>query len=138
KKARLCIQGFLQLPGIDYNETFSPTGKFSTLLVLLTFAIDKKLPLCQFDVKSAFLYVPLKETLYIKTPEGSKRKSLYLWLKKSLYGLKQAPENWFETLTAWFKDINFFQSTSDPCLFIHQDGNSYIFFHVNDLIVAGK
>ncbi|KNZ62305.1 hypothetical protein VP01_1288g7 [Puccinia sorghi] len=96
KKACLRIQGFLQLPGIDYDETFALTGKFSTLLVLLAFAIDKKLPLHQFDVKSAFLYAPLKETLYIKTPEGSKRKSPYLRLKKSLYGLKQAPANWLK------------------------------------------
>jgi hypothetical protein len=34
-------------------------------------AIDKKLPIQQFDVKSAFLYAPLKEELFIKTPEGS-------------------------------------------------------------------
>ncbi|KNZ60795.1 hypothetical protein VP01_149g4 [Puccinia sorghi] len=67
-----------------------------------------------------------------------KRKSPYLRLKKSLYGLKQAPANWFETLTAWFKDINFVQSSSDPCLFIHQDGDLFIFFHVDDLVVAGK
>ncbi|KNZ64190.1 hypothetical protein VP01_10570g1, partial [Puccinia sorghi] len=59
----------------------------------LMFAIDKKLPIRQFDVKSAFLYAPLKEELYIKTPEGSKQKSLFLRLKKSLYGLKRAPAN---------------------------------------------
>ncbi|KNZ43776.1 uncharacterized protein VP01_9876g2, partial [Puccinia sorghi] len=62
------------------------------------------------------------------TPKGSKRKSPYLRLKKSLYGLKQAPENWFETLTSWLKDINFVQSTSDPCLFLHADGHSFVFF----------
>ncbi|KNZ45031.1 hypothetical protein VP01_8559g1, partial [Puccinia sorghi] len=60
KKARLCIQGFLQLPGVDYDETFVPTGKFSTLLILLTLAVEKQLPLRQFDVKAAFLYAPLK------------------------------------------------------------------------------
>ncbi|KNZ49495.1 hypothetical protein VP01_4978g1, partial [Puccinia sorghi] len=138
KKVRLCIQGFLQLPGVDYDENFAPMGKFSTLLILLTLAIEKELPLRQFDVKAAFLYAPLKENLYIKTPEGSKRKSPYLRLKKSLYGLKQAPANWFETLTSWLKDINFHQSTSDPCLFIHSDRHSFVFFHVDDLIVAGK
>jgi hypothetical protein len=56
KKARLCIQGFSQIEGIDYGETFAPTGKFTTLLMLLMYAIDKALPLRQFDVKSAFLY----------------------------------------------------------------------------------
>ncbi|KNZ45626.1 hypothetical protein VP01_7976g1, partial [Puccinia sorghi] len=35
KKARLCIQGFLQIPGQDYNNTFTPTGKFTSLLIML-------------------------------------------------------------------------------------------------------
>jgi hypothetical protein len=138
KKARLCIQGFSQIEGLDYNDTFAPTGKFSTLLMLLMFAVDKKLPMQQFDVKSAFLYAPLKETLYIKTPEGSNRKAPYLRLKKSLYGLKQAPANWYKTLTSWFEEVNFCQLTFDPCLFIHNDNHSYIFFHVDDLIVVGQ
>jgi predicted GH43/DUF377 family glycosyl hydrolase len=67
KKARLCIQGFLQIPEVDYGTTFAPTGNFTTLLILLMFAVDKKLLICQFDVKSAFLYAPLKEEIYIKT-----------------------------------------------------------------------
>lgn len=138
KKARLCIQGFSQVEGTDYGETFAPTGKFTTLLMILLFAIDKKLPIRQFDVKSAFLYAPLKEELYIKTPEGSNRKAPFLRLKKSLYGLKQAPANWYDTLTGWFVDINFVQSTSDPCLFIHKDKTSFIFFHVDDLVVVGN
>ncbi|KNZ46847.1 hypothetical protein VP01_68g8 [Puccinia sorghi] len=138
KKAQLCIQGFSQIEGVDYGENFAPTGKFTTLLMCLMFAIDKKLPIRQFDVKSAFLYAPLKEELYIKTPEGSKRKSLFLRLKKSLYGLKQAPANWYETLTSWFTEINFLQSASDPCLYINRDRNSIIFFHVDNLVVVGN
>ncbi|KNZ49832.1 hypothetical protein VP01_4757g1, partial [Puccinia sorghi] len=73
KKARLCIQGFLQIPGHDFEYTFAPTGKFTSLLIMLLFAIDKKLPIQKFNVKSAFLFAPLKEEIYIKTPEGSKR-----------------------------------------------------------------
>lgn len=138
KKARLCIQGFTQVEGEDYNNTFAPTGKFTTLLTVLMFAVDKQLTIRQFDVKSAFLYAPLKENLYIKTPEGSSRKAPFLRLRKSLYGLKQAPANWYETLTSWFEEINYMQSTSDPCLFIHRDKDSFIFFHVDDLIVVGK
>jgi hypothetical protein len=61
KKARLCIQGFSQIPGIDYDNTFAPTGKYTSLLILLMFAVDKHLPMRQFDVKAAFLYAPLKE-----------------------------------------------------------------------------
>jgi hypothetical protein len=42
KKSRLCIQGFAQLPE-EYGNTFTPTGKFTTLLVILMFEVDKKI-----------------------------------------------------------------------------------------------
>jgi transposase InsO family protein len=138
QKARLCIQGFLQTYGEDFFETFAPTGKFPSLLTLLVLAIDLQLPIKQFDVKSAFLFAPLEEEIYIKTPEGSKRKAPYLKVVKSLYGLKQAPKNWYETLTSWFQDIDYNPSVSDACLFIHKDKNSFIFFHVDDLLVVGR
>ena len=63
-------------------------------LFILVLAIDLELPIKQFDVKSAFLFAPLEEEIFIKTPEGSSRSTLYLKLVKSLYGLKQAPKNW--------------------------------------------
>ncbi|KNZ64524.1 hypothetical protein VP01_1019g5 [Puccinia sorghi] len=61
----------------------------------------------------AFLFSPLEEEIYIKTPEGLKQTTPYLKLVKSLYGLKQAPKNWYNTLTAWFEEINYNPSVSD-------------------------
>ena len=64
----------------------------------------------QLDVKTAFLYAPLAEELYIKVPDGighpnnpfrlsaealAKSRGAVLRLKKSLYGLKQARETGF-------------------------------------------
>jgi hypothetical protein len=108
------------------------------LLTLLVLAIDLKLPIKQFDIKSAFLFAPLEEDIYIKTPEGLTRTAPYLKLVKSLYGLKQAPKNWYETLKGWFVEIDYYLSTSNACLFIHKDKNSFIFFQVDDLIVVGQ
>jgi hypothetical protein len=136
QKAHLCIQGFLQTFGEDFFETFAPTGKFPSLLNLLVLGIDLQLPIKQFNVKSAFLFAPLEEEIYIKTPKGSSRKAPYLKLEKSLYGLKQAPKNWFKNLTSWFEEIGYNPSVSDACLFIHSKKNSFIFFHVDDLIVV--
>lgn len=138
KKARLCIQGFKQIPGIDFHETFTPTGKYLSLLALLTLAVDRSFKIRQFDVKGAFLYAPLKEDIFIKTPVGSKRTAPFLKLNKSLYGLKQAPANWFETLTSWLVSISYEPSESDPCLYIHHKKTSFVFFHVYNLVVAGK
>ncbi|KNZ47851.1 hypothetical protein VP01_6098g1, partial [Puccinia sorghi] len=62
---------------------------------------------------------------------------IYALLRKSLYVIKQAPANWYDTLTLWFNDINFVQSTCNPCLYIHKSKKSFIFFRVDDLIVIG-
>lgn len=35
-KARLCAQGFRQVEGIDYNNTFAPTGRLPSLRIILT------------------------------------------------------------------------------------------------------
>ncbi|KNZ53973.1 hypothetical protein VP01_3087g1 [Puccinia sorghi] len=39
---------------------------------------------------------------------------------------------------SWFEEINYCPSVSDACLFIHKEKNSFIFFHVDDLIVVGQ
>jgi hypothetical protein len=85
-----------------------------------------------------FLFAPLEEEIFIKTPEGSTRTAPYLKLFKSLYGLKQAPKNWYKNLTGWFKEIDYSPLFSETCLFIHKSKNSFIFFHVDDLIVVGQ
>jgi hypothetical protein len=90
QKARLCIQGFMQTYGEDFFETFAPTGKFPSLLALLVLAIDLELPIKQFDVKSAFLFAPLEEEIYIRTPEGSSQTcQILVWPQASSQELVQ-------------------------------------------------
>jgi hypothetical protein len=57
------------------------------------------------DVKSAYLNVPLEETIYMKAPRGvlkpgQKRKVLRLL--KGLYGLKQAGQGWYLEMSKVF------------------------------------
>ena len=89
-KARLVIKGFHQREGIDYTEVFAPVSKHATLRVLLSTVAEQHLALKQLDVKTAFLYGDLTETIYMKQPpgfeEGDKDKVCRLY--KSLYGLK--------------------------------------------------
>ncbi|KNZ64405.1 hypothetical protein VP01_1032g2 [Puccinia sorghi] len=77
-----------------YIETFAPTGNFLSFLTLLVLEIDLKLPFKQLYVKSIFLLVLIEEGIFIKYPEGSKRKAPFIKVVKSLYSLKQAPKNW--------------------------------------------
>lgn len=54
-RARLVAGGFTQQYGIDYEETFSPVVRFSSVRAILAIAAERNLFIKQFDVKTAFL-----------------------------------------------------------------------------------
>ncbi|GJT11960.1 retrovirus-related pol polyprotein from transposon TNT 1-94 [Tanacetum coccineum] len=54
------------------------------------------------DVKTTFLYGPLKEEVYVNQPDGfvdPYHPDKVYRLKKALYGLKQAPRAWYDELS---------------------------------------
>lgn len=60
----------MQAYGVDYQETFSPVAKLSTIRVLLSLAANLDWPLHQYDVKNAFLNKDLEEEIYMDIPLG--------------------------------------------------------------------
>jgi hypothetical protein len=54
-KACLVAQGFSQVEGLDFRETFAPVAHLEAIRILLAFAASKGFKLYQIDVKSAFL-----------------------------------------------------------------------------------
>jgi hypothetical protein len=75
-KARWVCRGFSQQHGIDYDETFSPVVKPSTIRTILSIAVSSKWPIHQLDVKNAFLHGSLSETVYCQQPLGFEDPSL--------------------------------------------------------------
>jgi hypothetical protein len=69
-KAHWVLRRFTQCPGVDYDETFSPIIKPTTIWTVLTVAIFKGCPMHQLDVKNAFLHDTLSETIYCSQPVG--------------------------------------------------------------------
>ena len=119
-KARLVAQGFAQIEGMDYEDTFAPVARLEAIRLLLAFASFHNFKLYQMDVKSAFLNGPLKETAYVAQPPGfedpCRTNHVYL-LHMALYSLKQAPRAWYEYLRDFLLKDGFSMGTVDSTLF---------------------
>jgi hypothetical protein len=65
-KARLVTQGFTQVEGVDFGETFTDVARLEAIRILLAFAASKGFKLYQMDVKSAILNGVIQEDVYIR------------------------------------------------------------------------
>jgi transposase InsO family protein len=54
-KARLVAQGFSQVPGVDFEETYAPVGRTASLRIMLAIAAHLDLEILQADVEGAYL-----------------------------------------------------------------------------------
>jgi hypothetical protein len=142
-KARLVAKGFSQREGIDYEETFAPTAKMSTIRLVLAMAAQQGWKVHQLDVKSAFLNEDLKELVYMCQPKGFQvagKEHLVCRLKKALYGLKQAPRAWYIKIDRYLVQQGFQRSPSNSNLYVKRVGNEIILLvvYVDDIIITGS
>ncbi|KAK1679295.1 hypothetical protein QYE76_040143 [Lolium multiflorum] len=138
-KARLVAQGYSQVEGVDFGETFAPVARLESIRILLAFAAHYGFKLQQMDVKSAFLNGPLHEEVYVKQPPGFEDPHFpdhVFKLNKALYGLKQAPRAWYEHLRELLEDRGFEVGKIDPTLFTKKvNGELFICqLYVDDII----
>ena len=64
-KARIVSQGYTQIKGINFEETFTPVVRLEAIRMTLAFASFKDFKLFQMDIKSAFLNGFTKEEVYV-------------------------------------------------------------------------
>ncbi|KAD2392849.1 hypothetical protein E3N88_39826 [Mikania micrantha] len=138
-KARLVVQGFRQIEGLDYNEVFAPVSRLEAIRIFLAYASFKKFKVYQMDVKSAFLHGVISETVYVSQPPGFEdplhRDQVYK-LDKALYGLHQAPRAWYETLSTHLLNNGFRRGVIDCTFFSREkDGDLLLVqVYVDDII----
>ena len=120
-KAQLVAKGFTQQPGIDYEDTFSPVAKSSTIRLDFVVATQFNWPMKQLDINNAFLHGYLNKPVNMTQPSDfiDTVNPTYV-LSKSLYGLKQAPRAWYERLRQSLLELDLTISPSDPSLFIRK------------------
>jgi Reverse transcriptase (RNA-dependent DNA polymerase) len=143
--ARLVAKGFTQIPGIDYDETFSPVARFESLWLLLALAALEDWEIQQMDVKSAFLNGVLDEEIYMEQPLGfitPGTETKVCCLKKAIYGLKQASCTWNLQFHGFLTGIGFMRTHADAGVYVnHQrkgDGPLIVILYVDDITILGS
>jgi hypothetical protein len=90
-KACVVVKGYVQQPGIDFDEVFAPMAQLETVRMLLAYTANKGWAVHHMDVKSTFLNEDLQEEVFVtQLPgfiiDGAEHKVLRL--SKALYGLR--------------------------------------------------
>nr|GEX58340.1 retrovirus-related Pol polyprotein from transposon TNT 1-94 [Tanacetum cinerariifolium] len=101
-KSNLVANGCAQEEGINFKDSFAPVARVEAVWLFIAYAAHKSFTVYQMDVKTTFLYGPLKEEVYVNKPDGfvdPYHPDKVYPLKKELYGLKQAPKAWSDELS---------------------------------------
>jgi hypothetical protein len=142
-KARFVACGFSQKEGIDYEETFAPVAKYTSIRTIIAHAAKTKWKLHKMDVKTTFLNGVIEEEVYIEQPRGFEvedRNTHVYRLKKALYGLKQAPRVWYGRIDSFLTSLGFTKSKDDSNLYfkVMNDEPIILILYVDDLFLTGE
>ena len=139
-------KGNSQQQGVDYEETFAPVAKFTTIRLLLALSCENDWEVEEMDVKTAFLNGELEEEIYMEIPDGvavpvnktrgGYQRLLACRLIKSIYGLKQSPRALYSRIHDFFWIHNFTRSESDHSLFINYERQVILLLYVDNLVVV--
>lgn len=144
-KARLCAGGHRSLEHVDYWSTYSPVVSWSTVRLMIVFALLNNWHMEAIDFVLAFPQAPIKTDIYMKPPKvpsdfripdlpNFADRFLYLYkLLKNLYGLKDAGKTWFDFLRVGLIERGWKQSDIDTCLFTKE--GIILIVYVDDAIL---
>nr|GEX33590.1 hypothetical protein [Tanacetum cinerariifolium] len=66
-KSCLVAKGYAQKEGVDFEESFAHVARLEAVRLFIAYAAHKSFTVYQMDVKTSFLYGPLKEEVYTWT-----------------------------------------------------------------------
>ena len=150
-KARCVARGDLQHTSDDPDVLWYPCVFAWTFKLFVAEAVRHNRPINQLDFIGAFCQALVKERLFLQfpqeyaelVPEYAEYFQKPQLLAKSIYGLNIAAKAWNEDLTEWLRtntQIPFCQSEVDASLFIHRDGENFIYLivYVDDCLYFGS
>lgn len=146
RKARLVARGFSQRPGINFNETFAPVARMSSIRAAVAVAVRRDMKIEQIDITTAYLNGNIEE-VFMEVPEyleeileniartrhkdtsikeaakkmleGLKESDVVCLVKRALYGLRQAGRAWHLKLDKELRELGAVPSKFDSCLYLY-------------------
>jgi hypothetical protein len=142
-KTRLVAQGYNQVEGLDFGETFAPVAHLEAIRILLAFAASKGFKLYQMDVKSVFLTGVIQEEVYVQQPtcfKNPKYSQRVYKLSKSLYELKQVSRAWYARFKIFFLEHGYVMGSVGKTVFTLKHGTDFLHVHIymDDIIFGGS
>ena len=136
------------LPGVDYNETFAPAARVTSIRILLAIACKEDLEVKQYDFKTAFLSAKMDHEVYVTLPPGfstdpaldhSRRNSSTVHrLLRGVPGIPQGSHLFNKKLHNVLQSMSFTRLNADYCIYKHTSADVWISLAlwVDDLLVA--
>jgi hypothetical protein len=140
-KERFVARGITQKEGIDYEETFAPVARYTSIRTIIALASVLGWKLHQMDVKTTFLNGNIEQEVFVEQPDGfvlHNKGSHVCKLRKALYGLKQAHRVWYDRIDGFLKSPGFQKSDADANLYFKVRGNQpvILILYVDDLFLT--
>jgi hypothetical protein len=142
-KAHLVAQGYRQVEGQGFGETFAPFAHLEAIRILLPFVASKEFKLYQMNMNNVFLNDVIKEEVYVRQPPGfenPKYPNRVYKLLKTLYSLKQVSQAWYGRLKTFLLDHGYVIESVNKTLFTHKYDNDFLLvqIYVDDIIFGGS
>lgn len=146
-KAQLVAQGYLQVPDVDYFDTYAPVANLASIRTVFALAARLDLELHQIDIKGAYLNGELTkdEVIYMCQPPGFESKECpnqVCRLRKTLYGLKQSGRRWYQKLVEILVDkLGLTQCDVDQAVFFSRSASGelvIVVVHIDDCTIGAS
>ena len=148
-KVRTVVQGCTMTKGVEYDETFSPTARLSSVRLVTALAAQKCWNIEHLDVPNAYVQGDIDRTIITTVPEGWNEiigselgpDGSPCVLKKALYGTPHAGRLWNKVIHNFITNVLKFKRTvGEPSVYYkHGKGGSRIVLvlYVDDIIITG-